>query len=242
MNRRSSPCCAPSARPAPPWSPCPWPRRAVDHRLAARPHRGGHRRRRLTADADRARAGRRARWPGVEVNLAVLGAGLAAIALLPLALLAGAAWRAARAAGGPLGVAEPAQPGAPLADRRRRSPAAGSVTGGVGVAMAFEPGHGRTAVPVRSALAGSVIAVAALTAAAVFGASLVALVSTPRDYGQNWDAQLDLGFGGAPGAFGAHVIGGRARGDRVRVGQLRPAGDRRPNCAGDRCLTSRRAP
>jgi putative ABC transport system permease protein len=59
---------------------------------------------------------------------------------------------------------------------------------------------------VRSALAGSVIAVAALTAAAVFGASLVALVSTPRDYGQNWDAQLDLGFGGVPGAFGAHVI------------------------------------
>ena len=80
------------------------------------------------------------------------------------------------------------------------------MTGGVGVAMAFEPGHGRTAVPVRSALAGSVIAVAALTAAAVFGTSLVALVSTPHDYGQNWDAQLDLEFGGAPGAFGAQVI------------------------------------
>ena len=80
------------------------------------------------------------------------------------------------------------------------------MTGGVGVAMAFEPGHGRTAVPVRSALAGSVIAVVALTAAAVFGTSLVALVSTPHDYGQNWDAQLDLEFGGAPGTFGARVI------------------------------------
>ena len=65
---------------------------------------------------------------------------------------------------------------------------AGSVTGGAGVAMAFEPGHGRTAVPVRSALAGSVIAVAALAAAAVFGASLIGLVSTPHDYGQNWVA------------------------------------------------------
>jgi ABC-type antimicrobial peptide transport system permease subunit len=143
--------------------------------------------------------------PGVEVNLAILAPGFAAIALLPLALLAGAAWRAARAAGGPLGVAEPAQPG-----RRSRIGGtltrAGSVTGGVGVAMAFEPGHGRTAVPVRSALAGSVIAVAALAAAAVFGASLVALVSTPHDYGQNWDAQLDLQFGGVPGAFGAKVI------------------------------------
>jgi len=143
--------------------------------------------------------------PGVEVNLAILGAGFAAIALLPLALLAGAAWRAARAAGGPLGVAEPAQPG-----RRSRIggtlTSSGSVTGGVGVAMAFEPGHGRTAVPVRSALAASVIAVIALTAAAVFGTSLVALVSTPHDYGQNWDAQLDLEFGGAPGALGARVI------------------------------------
>ena len=143
--------------------------------------------------------------PGVEVNLAILAPGFAAIALLPLVLLAGAAWRAARAAAGPLGVAEPAQPA-----RRSRIGGtltrAGSVTGGVGVAMAFEPGHGRTAVPVRSALAGSVIAVAALTAAAVFGTSLVALVSTPHDYGQNWDAQLDLGFGGGPGAFGAKVI------------------------------------
>ena len=163
--------------------------------------------------------------PGVEVNLAILGAGFAAIALLPLALLAGAAWRAARAAGrwpGPLGVAEPAQPG-----RRSRIggtlTSSGSVAGGVGVAMAFEPGHGRTAVPVRSALAASVIAVIALTAAAVFGTSLAALVSTPHDYGQNWDAQLDLEFGGAPGAVGARVISSRARGDRVRVWYLRPA-------------------
>jgi ABC-type antimicrobial peptide transport system permease subunit len=143
--------------------------------------------------------------PGVEVNLAILGAGFAAIALLPLALLAGAAWRAARAAGGPLGVAEPAQPGhrSRIGGALTRS---GSLTGGVGVAMAFEPGRGRTAVPVRSALAASVIAVVALTAAAVFGTSLVALVSTPHDYGQNWDAQLDLEFGGAPGTIGAKVI------------------------------------
>jgi ABC-type antimicrobial peptide transport system permease subunit len=169
--------------------------------------------------------------PGVEINLAILGAGFAAIALLPLAALAGAAWRAARQAAGPLGVAEPAQP-------RRRSriggalTRSGSVTGVVGVAMAFEPGRGRTAVPVRSALAGSVIAVAALTAAAVFGTSLVALVSTPHDYGQNWDAQLDLEFGGVPGAFGAHVIAaeravtGYASGDYGQLmigGQVVPA-------------------
>jgi len=143
--------------------------------------------------------------PGVEVNVAVLGAGFAVIALLPLVLLAGAAWRTARQAGGPLGLAEPAQ-----ARHRSRLGGAltkiGSVTGGVGVALAFEPGHGRTAVPVRSALAGCIIAVAALTAAAVFGTSLVALISTPHRYGQNWDAQLDGEFGGVPGALGARVI------------------------------------
>ncbi len=35
---------------------------------------------------------------------------------------------------------------------------AGSVPGSLGVRMAFEPGHGRTAVPVRSALAGTSVA------------------------------------------------------------------------------------
>jgi ABC-type antimicrobial peptide transport system permease subunit len=135
--------------------------------------------------------------PGVEVNLALLGAGLSAIALLPLLVLSPAAWRTAAQAAGPLGVAEPGQ--------RRGRPSrlagvlgtTGSVPGAVGVRMAFEPGRGRTAVPVRSALAGSVIAVAAVVAAGVFGASLVGLLGTPRAYGQNWDAITDLGFGGA---------------------------------------------
>ena len=82
-----------------------------------------------------------------------------------------------------------------------------SVTGGIGTRMAFERGRGRTAVPVRSALAGSVIAMAALIAAAVFGASLVRLVGTPAAYGQNWDQEVDLGFGGIPLPLGAKVIG-----------------------------------
>ncbi len=134
--------------------------------------------------------------PGVEVNLALLGAGATAIALLPLLLLSPAAWRAAAAAAGPLGVAEPG----PRRGRASRLAAllsrTGSVSGTIGVRMAFEPGRGRTAVPVRSALAGSVIAVAAVVAAGVFGASLVGLLGTPRAYGQNWDAITDLGFGG----------------------------------------------
>jgi hypothetical protein len=64
--------------------------------------------------------------------------------------------------------------------------------------MAFEPGRGRRAVPVRSALTGTAIAVAALVAALVFGASLVRLVDTPRLYGQNWSLGLSFTFGSAP--------------------------------------------
>ena len=146
--------------------------------------------------------------PGVEVNLAILGAGAAAIALLPLAFLAPAAWRAAAQAAGPPGVTDPG--GGRFAARPSRFPAvlsrAGSVAGALGVRLAFEPGHGRTAVPVRSALAGSVIAIGAVVAAAVFGASLLGLIGTPHEYGQNWDAVTDLGFGGVPPQLGARFM------------------------------------
>jgi hypothetical protein len=76
----------------------------------------------------------------------------------------------------------------------------------VGVRMAFEPGHGRTAVPVRSALVGSTVAVAAVVAAMVFGASFLGLVGTPHLYGQNWPQQLDLQAGTVTGAMGKEVL------------------------------------
>jgi ABC-type antimicrobial peptide transport system permease subunit len=160
--------------------------------------------------------------PGIEVNLAILAAGFAAIALLPLAVLVPAVWRAAARVQGPLGVAEPAAP----ARASRLGPAlgrAGSVTGSLGVRMAFEPGRGRSAVPVRSALVGATVAIAAVAAALVFGTSLIALVGTPHRYGQNWDQELNLGFGGVTAGFGAHVLAAEpaisqyARGD---YGQL----------------------
>src|SRR5271157_921733 len=143
--------------------------------------------------------------PGVEVNLAVLGIGFAIIVVLPLAVLVPQAWRAAGRAQGPLGVAEPVGPARPS----RLGSAlglAGSVPGSIGVRMAFEPGRGRTAVPVRSALAGTIVAVAAVVAAVVFGASLIALVGTPHQYGQNWNQELDLQFVGASAAFGGKIL------------------------------------
>jgi hypothetical protein len=143
--------------------------------------------------------------PGTDVNLVVLGAGLALIAGLPLLLLGTVIWRnAARAAGPPgpsdlAGPAEASRLGAALARF-------GSVPGSIGVRMAFEPGHGRTAVPVRSALAGTIVAVTSVIAALVFGASLIHLVSTPRLYGQRWQQELDLGFGAVPGPLLSSIV------------------------------------
>jgi hypothetical protein len=143
--------------------------------------------------------------PGAEVNLAILGAGFALIAAVPLLVVLPAALRAANRTQGALGLAEPAAPAHPS----RLSPAlglAGSVPGNLGVRMAFEPGRGRTAVPVRSALVGTMVAVAAVVAAMVFGASFLALVGTPHLYGQNWPQQLDLQVGSIPGAMGEKIL------------------------------------
>jgi len=40
----------------------------------------------------------------------------------------------------------------------------------------------------------------------VFGASLIALVSTPHQYGQNWTQELTMGFGGVPALYGEKII------------------------------------
>ena len=56
-----------------------------------------------------------------------------------------------------------------------------------GLRLALEPGRGRTAVPVRSVLAGAVLAMAVVSATLTFGASLTTLVSHPALYGWNFD-------------------------------------------------------
>ena len=61
-----------------------------------------------------------------------------------------------------------------------------SAPGVVGVRMALEPGEGRSAVPVRSALIGSVLAVALIVTTLTFGNSLQTLVARPALYGWNW--------------------------------------------------------
>ena len=73
--------------------------------------------------------------------------------------------------------------------------------GVVGARMALEPGEGRSAVPVRSALLGSVLAVALVVTTLTFGNSLQTLVSSPALYGWNWTYILNpvgAGSGNVP--------------------------------------------
>jgi ABC-type antimicrobial peptide transport system permease subunit len=143
--------------------------------------------------------------PGIDVNLAILAAGFAVIVLAPLAVVAPAAWTAAAVPEGSPGSAQPAV--LPRSSRLGTAPGlAGSVTARIGLRMAFERGYGRTAVPVRSALAAITVAVTAVSAAEVFGSSLTALVSTPHRYGQNWSRELDLGFGAASQPMLARIV------------------------------------
>jgi len=114
-------------------------------------------------------------------------------------MVAGAAWPALR-------LASTRHPGAGSHPRRPSARAAGVSwlgawpTASIGLRMATEPGRGRTAVPIRSTVAGTVIALAAVVAAYTFGANLVQLVSTPRLFGQTWDLALDASFNTMPTA------------------------------------------
>lgn len=69
--------------------------------------------------------------------------------------------------------------------------------GVVGMRMALESGEGRSIVPVRSALLGSILAVALVVTTVTFGSSLQTLVSSPSLYGWNWTYTLNpIGSGG----------------------------------------------
>ncbi|HEY2814934.1 MAG TPA: ABC transporter permease [Acidimicrobiales bacterium] len=71
----------------------------------------------------------------------------------------------------------------------------------VGLRFALEPGQGRTAVPVRSALIGSILAVAVVASTLTFGAGLRTLVAKPSLYGWNWTLGLSSIYGVPPPAL-----------------------------------------
>jgi hypothetical protein len=132
--------------------------------------------------------------PGISGDAPVLAVGAGAIVALLALRAAWPAWRLASAgAAGRRGV--------PAAAGKRSQVAAwlagtgAPVTVSAGVRHALEPGRGRAAVRVRSALAGATLSVLAVTAAFTFGANLLHLVNTPRLYGQRWDVAVDFQFG-----------------------------------------------
>ena len=102
------------------------------------------------------------------------------------------------------------------ADRRRRAPVAGlrlSAPAATGVRFALEPGRGRNAVPVRSAILGAALAIVVVVSTLTFGASLHTLVSRPALYGWNWDYELSGGggVGNIPQQLAAKALDARPR-------------------------------
>ncbi len=140
--------------------------------------------------------------PGFAVDGLVMGLGAVGVVLVSLLIAAVPAWRAT----GRAAVRDDDRQDlhtstlAGLAARRAASPAVG-----VGVRMALEPGRGRTAVPVRSAIFGATLATATLVASLIFWSSLDHLVTTPRLSGYAWDM-----FTAVPEESPGHVVAGGA--------------------------------
>jgi hypothetical protein len=128
--------------------------------------------------------------PGVAVDLPVLVLGAAALAVGVLACAAAAAWRAARAPAGSLEVTEVA--GAQRRSRIGAALAAASLppVAVTGTRLALEPGRGRTAVPIRSAIIAAAGAMCALTVAVTFSASLLGLLDDRPAHGVTWDISV----------------------------------------------------
>ena len=127
--------------------------------------------------------------PGISADWLVLGVGGAVI---PLLVLAGsvAVAAAALAAGR---VARPA---------RRSAIALGLARAGapvpvvVGSRFAFEAGRGRSAVPVRPALAGAIVGVLGVLAAFTFTAGVTDAANHPERFGQTIALETGIGFNG----------------------------------------------
>ena len=139
--------------------------------------------------------------PGIEADVPVLAAGLAAAVLVTVGCAIWPGWRAA--AERPL--ARLAEPGQQRRTVISRLAAAGPVPFAMGIRLALHRGAGRTAVPVRSAVASATVGVAALSAAVVFAASLSHLLASPALYGVTWDAAVTNNYGTGTGPVVATV-------------------------------------
>jgi hypothetical protein len=136
---------------------------------------------------------------GLYLDWTVLGLGGLALALALAAVAVVTGYRLA-----PHKVASRQVAAGPGPGPVRVAVAAGMPVSGVaGARFALEPGRGRTAVPVRSVIAGAVLAVMVGAATLTFGASLSTLISHPALYGWNFSyAMFALdGYGPLPASY-----------------------------------------
>ncbi len=117
----------------------------------------------------------------LDLPVLVLGGLLALAVIVALGLVP--AVRTARASQSPEG-SRPVRPSRIVA---LMAGTGASPSALIGVRHALERGRGRNSVPVGSALVGAILAVTALSATVVFGASLTHLTTTPSLYGQPFD-------------------------------------------------------
>ena len=126
----------------------------------------------------------------VHADWTVIGLGVAGLLLSLGAIAALASWRALPGRARTRSQRIPSSRVTTAAARAGLPPPA--ITG---VRFALEPGVGRSAVPVRSAILGAILAVTVVVATVTFGSSLSTLVSHPALYGWNWTYDMDGGGG-----------------------------------------------
>lgn len=145
---------------------------------------------------------------GIYLDWVVLGLGALALAMVLGGVAAAVGYRQAphRTASR---IAAARVPGAVRAGLAAGLP----VPAVAGLRFALEPGRGRTAVPVRSVITASVLAVLVVMATLTFGASLSTLISHPALYGWNFSYALYSTDG--YGAFPPKFTGPLLRDDRL---------------------------
>src|SRR5207253_5265936 len=127
--------------------------------------------------------------PGLSFDAPVLLLGGTAVFVVLSGAAIAVAWRTSKRARFAFGPTSPeSERPSRLADRlsHRGVPP----TAVIGVRMALEPGHGATAVPVRTTLVSAAVAVTLLVGALTFGAGLTHLANTPKLQGWNWDVSV----------------------------------------------------
>lgn len=151
-------------------------------------------------------AGRAEPDPGFHVDGLVIAVGVIAIGIVVVVVAVISAWRSTQPAASDAR-ARAWRSSSRIAEAASRAGFAPPVTSGL--RMAFEPGRGSTAVPVRSAQLGAVFAMLGITAILIFTADLSALAATPRRFGAPWDFSVvdNRTNTSMPGACGTQDFG-----------------------------------